>query len=174
MCIMGYGTFECCEYIQTPGGSQVIHTRIKNAPRLLLLCLAGIIAVTSFAPAAGATSKQQIKRGGVVTDLIDAGTWNGLDPTTSLNTAQRTELFSAVFGQLFELGPKGTIVPGEATSYKFSNHGLTVDIYLRHNIKFSDGTAFNAQAVASAINSDLAPGSICACVANFALLSSVG
>jgi transposase len=37
----------------------------------------------------------------------------------------------SIFGQLFELGPHGTIIPDMATGYTFSNGGKTVTINLR-------------------------------------------
>jgi peptide/nickel transport system substrate-binding protein len=53
----------------------------------------------------------------------------------------------AIYGQLFMLGPGGTVEPDLATSYSFTPDAKTVTITLRQGVKFSDGTPFNAQAV---------------------------
>jgi peptide/nickel transport system substrate-binding protein len=140
------------------------------------LALAVIFAIGSgLVSGAGAAtaSVAKPKHGGTVTNLLNAVPWNNLRPSTDLDSGEDSTILSAIYGQLFELGPKGAVIPSEATSYKYSNHGLTLDIYLRHGIKFSDGTPFNAQAVASGIQSDVAPGSICPCLASFALVKSV-
>ncbi len=54
---------------------------------------------------------------------------------------------TAIYGQLFELGPNGTIIDDLATGYTFSPDAKTVTITLRPGVKFTDGTPFNAQAV---------------------------
>ena len=57
-------------------------------------------------------------------------------------------LHTAIYGQLFELGTGGQIVPDLATSYSFSPDAKTVTINIRQGVTFTDGTPFNAQAVA--------------------------
>jgi peptide/nickel transport system substrate-binding protein len=64
---------------------------------------------------------------------------------------------TAIFGQLFELGSGGTVVPDLATGYSFSPDAKTVTITIRQGVKFTDGTPFNAQAVASNWTRDLGP-----------------
>ena len=54
---------------------------------------------------------------------------------------------TAIYGQLFELGTGGKIVPDLATGYSFSPDGKTLTINLRKGVTFTDGTPFNAQAV---------------------------
>ena len=54
---------------------------------------------------------------------------------------------TAIFGELFHLGPGGKVTPDLATSYKFSPDAKTVTITLRQGVKFTDNTPFNAQAV---------------------------
>ena len=54
---------------------------------------------------------------------------------------------TAIYGQLFELGTGGAIVPDLATGYSFSPDGKTLTINLRQGVTFTDGTPFNAQAV---------------------------
>jgi len=64
---------------------------------------------------------------------------------------------TAIYGQLFELGAGGKVVPDLATGYTFSPDAKTVTITLRQGVKFTDGTPFNAQAVYSNWERDLGP-----------------
>jgi len=64
---------------------------------------------------------------------------------------------TAIYGQLFELGTGGAIVPDLATSYSFSPDAKTVTIHLRQGVTFTDGTPFNAQAVVYNWMRDLGP-----------------
>ena len=67
------------------------------------------------------------KAGGTLTVLEwtgFSGDWPaGLDPATNINGAADQSQMDAIFGELFELGPKGKIIPDLATGYKFSNGG---------------------------------------------------
>ena len=67
----------------------------------------------------------------------------------------------AIFGELFELGPKGKIIHDLATGYNFSNGGKSITITLRQGVKFTDGTPFNADAVVWNLQRDLK--SACTC-----------
>lgn len=99
------------------------------------------------------------KHGGTLTVLEGsgfAGQWPaGLDPATNTNGAANQPYMDSIYGQMFELGSKGKIIPDLATGYKFSNGGKTVTISLRHGVNFTDGTPFNAGAVVWNIKRDL-------------------
>lgn len=108
------------------------------------------------AAAAGGTSSSTAKpkRGGSLTvleDKVKAGNWtSGLDPATG-NIGYDTEL-QAIYGGLFQLranddGSNAHVVPNQAQSVKLSPDLKTLTIKIRPGIKFSDGTAFNAQAL---------------------------
>jgi peptide/nickel transport system substrate-binding protein len=104
------------------------------------------------APASAAAAFPQVlKEGGSMTVLETAtqqGAWpQGLDPAVDSSGGANQDMEDAIFGALFELGPKGATVPDEATGYKFLNGGKTVQIDIRPGLKFSDGTPFNAAAV---------------------------
>jgi peptide/nickel transport system substrate-binding protein len=91
-----------------------------------------------------------------------SGDWPaGLDPATNIDGAADQDYMDAVYGQLFELGTGGKIIDDLATGYAYSNGGKTITIHLRHGVKFTDGTPFNAAAVVWNINRDLA--SSCTC-----------
>ena len=91
-----------------------------------------------------------------------AGAWPaGLDPATNINGAATQDQMNAIFGQLFQLGTGGQLIPDLATSATASNGGKTWTIDLRPGLKFSDGTPLNAQAVVANFTRDLA--SPCTC-----------
>jgi peptide/nickel transport system substrate-binding protein len=90
------------------------------------------------------------------------GAWpTGLDPATNTNGAANQDLMNSIYGNLFELGPGGKVVPDLASGYSFSDGGKTVTIKLRPGVKFTDGTPLNAAAVAFNFKRDLA--SPCTC-----------
>lgn len=86
-----------------------------------------------------------------------AGDWNSLDPPTNTNSAADQSILSSIFGELFEQGPGGKVQPDLATGYKITNGGTTVTLDIRPGVTFTDGTPFNAQAVAFNIKRDLEP-----------------
>jgi peptide/nickel transport system substrate-binding protein len=102
-------------------------------------------------PSIGAISAAPVKSGGSITVLEGkgfSGDWPfGLDPATNTDGSADQDYMTAVYGQLFELGQTGNIIPDLATSYAFSNGAKTITINLRQGVKFSDGTPFNAAAV---------------------------
>ena len=100
-----------------------------------------------------------------MTVLLNAGyegAWPaGLDPATNTNGAANQSLMNSIYGQLFELGEGGKVIPDLATGLKLEDGGKTVKITLRPGVKFTDGTAFDADAVAFNIKRDLK--SSCTC-----------
>jgi peptide/nickel transport system substrate-binding protein len=114
------------------------------------------------------------KAGGSLTVLEEAGysgSWPaGLDPATNINGAATQDQMNAIFGQLFQLGTGGTLIPDIATSATPKNGGKTWLISLRPGVKFSDGTPLNAQAVAFNFTRDLA--SPCTCKPTWPLTKS--
>jgi peptide/nickel transport system substrate-binding protein len=122
----------------------------------------------SYASAKIATAAVAPKHGGTLTYLYVGGTWPGFDPTIDPVANEYQEL-NAILGQLFELGAHGTVVPDLATGYTISNKGLTYDIDIRHDVKFTDGSSFDAAAVAWNWNRDLAS-SACTCQVTFAAI----
>jgi peptide/nickel transport system substrate-binding protein len=155
-------------------GRRLRSWRIAGRPggRLMLAGVCAAIAAlgASWASASAAPPKAKIAAaaagsGGSLTDLLDAGyegAWpTGLDPATNTNGAANQSLMNAIYGNLFELGPKGKIIDDLATGYGFLNGGKTVTILLRKGVKFSNGDPFNSQVVADNVTRDLA--SSCTC-----------
>lgn len=115
-------------------------------------------------------AKGTASKGGSLHVLEGPGnTWPTLDPP--LITAPNNSYYQAIYGELFEQGPRGQIIPDLATGYKLANGARTFVIYLRHGVTFSDGAPFNAKAVAFNITRDLEPKYACPCALNFPVAS---
>jgi peptide/nickel transport system substrate-binding protein len=74
---------------------------------------------------------------------VDADTLNPQEQTTTLFQ----NMCDLIYGNLFYQDPEGKLHPRLATKYEVSADGLTYTLHLRKNVKFSDGTDFNADAV---------------------------
>jgi peptide/nickel transport system substrate-binding protein len=150
----------------------VLVSRLLAAP-LALVAMLGFIAVGGSARAFAASSGPH--RGGTLTVLVQnggIGDWPaGLDPATNSLSAEDEPQNDAIFGQLFTQNAKGNPEPDLATGYKLLNGGMTVDIFLRPGVTFTDGTPFNASAVAFNITRDLEPQYACICDPFFPIAS---
>lgn len=69
-------------------------------------------------------------------DRLDAGAYDG-----SMN------VHAMIYDGLVEYGERGEILPALAESWDISEDGKVYTFQLRKDVKFSDGTAFNAAAV---------------------------
>jgi peptide/nickel transport system substrate-binding protein len=69
-------------------------------------------------------------------DRLDAGAYDG-----SMN------VHAMIYEGLVEYREKGEILPSLAESWDISEDGKVYTFHLRHDVKFSDGTEFNADAV---------------------------
>jgi peptide/nickel transport system substrate-binding protein len=141
-------------------------------PVVLLCAVAGSVALaacgaksTDSSNATSTAAKGGGQKGGSLTVLLNSGyegTWPaGLDPATNTNGAANQSLMNSIYGQLIELHEGGKLEPGLASAYKFSNGGKTFTLTIRPGVKFSDGTPFDAQAVADHIKRVLK--STCTC-----------
>jgi len=146
--------------------------------RIRRFCLGGLALVLAIATAACSSSSSSTtsttpttqpsgvpKAGGSLTVFEwtgYSGDWPaGLDPATNINGAATQSQMNSIFGQLFELGPNGKIIDDLATGYSISNGAKTITIDIRQGVKFTDGTPFNAAAVAYNLERDLK--SSCTC-----------
>ena len=137
-------------------------------------CIAGAAALVATAAACSSSSSSgtasptgsalntqgAVKSGGSITVLESAGysgAWSNLDPAQDKEGAALQDFNSAIYGQLFELGPNGTVVDDLASGYSFTPDAKTVTITIRQGVKFTDGTPFNAQAVLYNWERDLGP-----------------
>jgi peptide/nickel transport system substrate-binding protein len=114
------------------------------------------------------TTASPPQSGGTLNYLVSGllSEWDlGLDPATGGAAPSIYE--DAIFGQLFRATPSGGIEPVMAAGYSVSGGGTVLTISLRPGIKFTDGTPFNAAAVAWNIKRDLATPSTASPVASW-------
>lgn len=74
-------------------------------------------------------------------DQLDAAGYDGV-----------MALYGAVYDPLVEYGEKGEIIPGLAKSWEVSENGKTYTFHLREDVRFSDGSDFDADAVIFSMN----------------------
>ena len=141
----------------------------RPAGRAASVCLAAVVAVGLAACGSSSTSTSTSttsasasgapKHGGSLTVLEGAsfaGSWPGLDPATDTDGAANQSYMNAIYGDLFELGTGGKLIPDLATGYSYANGGKTVNLTIRQGVTFSDGTPVNAAAVVYNWKRDLA------------------
>lgn len=105
---------------------------------------------------AGTAAAGTPQYGGTLNYLVTGilSQWDlGLDPATGGAAPSIYE--DAIFGQLFRPTSGGGIEPVLAAGYTVSGGGTVLTIKLHPGVKFSDGTPFNAAAVAWNIKRDL-------------------
>jgi len=147
---------------------------LRAGARLAACGLALLLMIGSGVTAAGASSTTP-KRGGTLTVELNGVTWPTLDPSVAaVQVTSGQSLLAAIYGALFQTTPTGQLVPDLATGSHVSKDGLTVVLYLRHGVKFQDGTAFNAQAVAFTLDRDRSPANACTCESYLADIASIG
>src|SRR4029077_1964415 len=83
--------------------------------------------------------------GGTVTFGLENDVSN-LDPMLSGLFVDRNIMY-AMYDSLVRVDPKGTIIPWLAKSWDTSADGKTVTFNLRTDVKFHDGSTFDANAV---------------------------
>ena len=147
----------------------------QRAARLItvVVAAAAMVGLIDVGGAQAASSAPQ--PGGSINVLEnsgDIGAWpQGLDPATNTSEAATDPYMEAIFGDLFEQGEGGKMIPDLASGYKFANGGKDLDIFLRHGVTFQDGTPFNAAAVAWNFRRDLDPKNACSCLTSFPVAS---
>jgi peptide/nickel transport system substrate-binding protein len=111
-----------CSNKPTPSSTTTPQSSTSNTP------------VAAEAPAGGKL------RVGIISDF---GT---LDPSKSTRLIDE-ELYNNIYDPMVKLTPDGKFIPGLATKWTISEDGKTYTFELRKEVKFHDGTDFNAQAV---------------------------
>ncbi|WP_435121036.1 ABC transporter substrate-binding protein [Amycolatopsis thermoflava] len=121
------------------------------------------------------------QRGGSITVLelnSFAGAWpSGLDPATNTTGGANLSQMSAIFGGLFALtadedGGNARVVPELASGYELADGDRTIRITIRDGVKFSDGTPFDAEAVAFNFRRNIT--STCTCAPRWPLAEQNG
>lgn len=83
-------------------------------------------------------------------DFPNEFTPNSFDPAQSLNACDKVDE-GLIYSTLTNLSPTGQLEPGLAQSWDFAPGGYTLTLHLRPDVKFSDGTPVDANAVKAAI-----------------------
>ncbi|MBV9660477.1 MAG: ABC transporter substrate-binding protein, partial [Acidimicrobiales bacterium] len=111
-----------------------------------VLMMAACSSSTSKGHASATTSTPPVSGGSATAALQVAITsW---DPATSRNVIPYGQWLLAVFGQLVQVSPQGQVIPELAQSVS-STDQVHWTLVLKPNLKFSDGTPFDAAAVQS-------------------------
>jgi peptide/nickel transport system substrate-binding protein len=111
----------------------------------------------SAAPGGGINlSALRRQDGGSTLKIARGQVTDSLDPQkTALLVAH--EIMWQIYDSLIYLDEAGTVHPGLATEWAFSEDNLTVTYTLRPNVAFHDGTPFNAQIVKDTVARHLDP-----------------
>lgn len=110
---------------------------------VLLVAVAGCGSTTAKTGTPPAVTGSKL--GGTLNVGIDSD-FVTLSPAMSSALIDR-QAFINIFDPLLKLTPSMAIKPNLVTHWNVSNGGKTYTLYLRHGVKFQDGTAFNAAAV---------------------------
>mgnify|MGYP001196508276 FL=1 len=93
---------------------------------------------------------QEEKRENII--LASAGKIESLDPAQA-NTLRTLQILSALGDSLYKINKEGNLSPNLAKDLpKLSKDGLLIDIPLREDILFHDGSEFNAKAMKFSLN----------------------
>ena len=117
-------------------------------------------AAAGASAAVGPQNSAAPQPGGSFTMLEETGltgAWpTGLDPATDGNGSANQSYLDAIYGNLFELGANGQTMTTSRPATPSRRTRKTVTIHLRQGVTFSDGTPFNAAAVAFNFKRDIA------------------
>ena len=131
--------------------SRSLHAAVVVVVSLTLLVAASASARPTGQPTAAKAGAQTPRQGGTLTIGLSAG-FDPLDPATTSSTLARL-VMKFIYDTLLYRDPKtNRIVPGLANSYNVTKDGKIITLRLRRNVRFHDGTRFNAQAVVFSLN----------------------
>ncbi len=129
-------------------------TRVRHLAATATAAVAIAVAV-----GCGSSSKEPAKAGSAkpgataVGDVLTIATPNvpaSLDPATGAN--ENADYFDLAYDPLIVQAADGSFKPGLATSWKYGVDNKSFSITLRPDVKFSDGTPLDAQAVKTWLN----------------------
>jgi len=96
-----------------------------------------------FGGALTASAEETPRSGGTLVVALQNDT-KSLDPTFRINFSEGPPLY-LIFNTLVGLAPDFTIIPELAEHWETSSDGKTLTLFLRGEVKFHDGTAFDAK-----------------------------
>ncbi|HVB07074.1 MAG TPA: ABC transporter substrate-binding protein [Acidimicrobiales bacterium] len=102
------------------------------------------------------------------------GSWVGMDPFAPALAPGTAALFP-VYDALFNVDPVTNAIRTNAlaTGYRIGDGGRTITISLRRNVKFQDGTPFDAQAVVWNLERSMSPAVASQCEPDLQVVSKV-
>jgi peptide/nickel transport system substrate-binding protein len=142
---------------------------VAGASSLLLV----VLALVSSQSVAQATSLPQLQNGGSMTIGVVGTVWYPFDPPAFSNGTTHANYFDAIFGQLFDQEPNGTMKPDLAAGYHYSNNNTDLTIKLRPGVKFSNGMPVDATEAQWNFTRDMITETSCACHPCFTDVQSV-
>lgn len=110
---------------------------------------AGIVLLAGALTLAGCSGESGSGSSGGADSILSIGSTTGpqsWDPA-DIGDANYKPYAQAAYDTLILRQPDGEYVPMLATSWEFSDHNRTITLELRDDVTFSDGAAFNADAV---------------------------
>ena len=118
---------------------------------LKLNCIKNILKVSCIFPILFQLSCAQYKKRENII-VASAGKIESLDPAQA-NTLRTLQILSALGDTIYKINKEGNLSPSLAKDLpKVSKNGLLIDIPLKENISFHDGSIFNAEAMAFSLN----------------------
>lgn len=129
---------------------RLLRPKIKSAVTCGVALATMLVGAGSTESATAATTAK-----GTLTIIDENILWENLDPDWNTHDLLGATYMNALYGELFYQKSNGTVGMGFAKSYKFTNGNKTFSFAIRPGINFSDGTPYNAAAVAYNINRDL-------------------
>jgi peptide/nickel transport system substrate-binding protein len=110
---------------------------------------------TESAAASAAGKQISITRGGTL-NAAQAAKWSSLDPTVSSGRANDKFIMNQLYETLIDVDSSGKYIPGLVESWEVKNE-KNITLKLKKNVKFHDGTDFNAEAVKFVLERALNP-----------------
>jgi peptide/nickel transport system substrate-binding protein len=107
------------------------------------------------AAAAGEGKQTSITRGGIL-NAAQAAKWSSLDPTVSSGRANDKFIINQLYETLIDVDSSGKYIPGLVEAWEVKND-KNIILKLKKNVKFHDGTDFNAEAVKFVLERALNP-----------------
>lgn len=143
----------------------------KLAAGVSSIVLIGLVLVSGQVAAKAALPKLQ--SGGSMTIGVVGTVWYPFDPPAFSNGTTHANYFDAIFGQLFDQEPNGTMKPDMAAGYHYSKDDKSLTINLRPGVKFSNGMPVNASEAQWNFTRDMITEKSCACHPCFTDVQSV-
>jgi len=113
-----------------------------NPSRKLTIQIILLVLIIGFSTSCAKTEENELS---IIYGLTLAP--SGIDPHINASAELGIPLSSVYDTLVFQDPDNGTFVPGLAESWTISSDGLVYTFKLREDVKFHDGTAFNAKAV---------------------------